>query len=87
MAIYLDEQTLPYLKRKFKDVAESDFIGKRVQKLLEDEEARLDKIEACEHHEAEYIGRKRCCGKCQSFFVAGQHETWANIDYAGGYDG
>lgn len=78
MALYLDEQTLPYLQRKFKTVTDTDFIGKRIQGMLEAEVRRLEGMEACEHIEAEYRGKKTCCGKCGAFFVPAQGETWTN---------
>lgn len=62
--IYLDSQTLPYLERKFKTVADSDFIGKRVQGLLKAERERLQTIENCEHENVDYTGEKNCCQKC-----------------------
>lgn len=76
MAIYLDEQTRPYLERKFKHIADSDFIGKRIQKALKEDSERLNGIADCEHKTGNYVGKKICCIKCQSFFEEGQGQTW-----------
>lgn len=76
MALYLDQMTRPYLERKFKDVAESDFIGKRIQKMLAADADRLHDIEMCQHVAGEYEGKKECCVKCGSKYKPGMAETW-----------
>lgn len=77
MALYLDDQTRTWLERKAKNVAETDFIGKRVQKMLEADRQRLDDIAECNHNPAHYVGEKICCGKCGSFFEEGMGQTWS----------
>lgn len=64
MAIYLDNQTRPYLERKFKVVADTDFIGKRIQGMLKADKDRLESIRSCEHENAEFIGKENRCVKC-----------------------
>lgn len=76
MALYLDEQTRPYLEAKFKTVPDSDFIGKRIQGMLKADSERLDEIDACFHLPADYVGKKTCCSKCGSFFDEGMGQTW-----------
>lgn len=76
MALYLDEQTRPYLERKFKEVADSDFIGKRIQGMLKADSERLDVIEACKHIAGQYVGKKTCCIKCEAFYEEGMGRTW-----------
>lgn len=76
MAIYLDEQTRPYLERLLKNIKETDFIGKRIQGMLEADAKRLDEISKCEHISGEYIGHKTCCTKCGSFFEPGMGQSW-----------
>lgn len=76
MALYLDDQTRPWLERAVKKIKDTDFIGKRLQKMLETDRERLEFIGKCEHKKAKYIGKKTCCSKCQSFFKAGMSETW-----------
>lgn len=76
MALYLDNQTRPYLERKFKDVAESDFIGKRVQKMLADDRSWHDDMAECDHIATDYVGVKTCCGKCGAFYEEGMGQTW-----------
>lgn len=76
MALYLDDQTRPYLESKFKIVDEKDFIGKRIQSMLEADKARLDHMAECEHVEGAYIGDKTCCIKCEAYFEPGQGERW-----------
>ena len=76
MALYLDEQTRPYLKKLLKDVKENDWIGQRLQKMVEADTMRLSDISECDHIPTEYIGKKTCCGKCGSFFQTGMGEEW-----------
>lgn len=83
MALYLDEQTRPYLERKFKQVDEKDFIGKRIQGMLKADSDRLDKIGDCQHVAGEYIGKKDCCVKCEAYFKPGQGERWTTVSMAG----
>lgn len=77
MALYLDEQTRPYLERKFKKVEESDFIGKRIQDMLKTDSKRLDDIDACKHVAGEYVGKKTCCTKCEAFYEPGMGQSWS----------
>ena len=76
MAIYLDEQTRPYLEQKFKTVAESDFIGKRIQSALKADRERLEDIAKCEHKAGTYKGVQTCCTKCGSFYEEGMGTDW-----------
>lgn len=76
MAIYLDNQLRVYLERKFKDVADTDFIGKRVQTALRADRERIESIEACNHQKGDYTGTKTCCVKCGSLFEKGMSESW-----------
>lgn len=79
MALYLDDQTRPYLERKFKVVDDKDFIGKRMQGMLEADKARLDNIAQCEHVEGSFEGKKTCCAKCEAFYKVGQGESWKAV--------
>lgn len=76
MALYLDDQTRIWLERKSKNVTDSDFIGKRVQKMLEADRQRLDDMASCEHKPAHYVGEKICCNKCESFYEKGMGQSW-----------
>lgn len=62
--IYLDDQTRPYLERKFKTVADSDFIGKRIQGALQADRERIERIANCDHQHYLYHGSRIACGKC-----------------------
>lgn len=77
MAIFLDDQTRTYLERKFKDIKETDFIGKRIQKMLQADRERLDVLARCEHQRVEFTGNKNCCGKCGSLYETGMGEEWS----------
>jgi hypothetical protein len=77
MALYLDDQTRTWLERKTKDVKETDFIGKRVQKMLAADRERLNKIGECEHEAGEYVGKKTCCKKCGSHYEVGMGASWS----------
>jgi hypothetical protein len=79
MAIYLDDQTRGYLERMFKEVDKKDSIGKRIRQALKDDAHRLDKMANCEHVAGEYVGKKTCCTKCESFFEPGMGETWTYV--------
>lgn len=76
MAIYLDEQTRPYLERLFKSIKDSDFIGKRIQAMLKADSERLERIAACDHIHGEYSGVKHCCTKCGAYYEIGDGESW-----------
>lgn len=76
MAIYLDDQTRPYLERLVKNIKDTDFIGKRVQGLLKADRERLEQMATCEHIEAEGRGKKTCCLKCGSYYQVGMGEEW-----------
>lgn len=82
MALYLDNQTRSYLERLVKDIPESDFIGKRLQKMLETDRQRLAELAECDHVKGTYSGKKECCSKCGSFFEPGMGESW-HIDDRG----
>ena len=75
MALYLDEQTRTWLERAVKKANETDFIAKRVQKMLEADRERLEVIGKCEHNFVSFKGKKHCCGKCGAFGV-GMGEEW-----------
>lgn len=79
MAIYLDEQTRPYLERIVKNIKETDFIGKRVQKMLQADRERLSEMGKCDHQPAEYTGKKSCCGICGCLYEAGMGEEWTKV--------
>lgn len=76
MALYLDDQTRGWLERKTRNVADTDFIGKRVQKMIETDSQRLDDMAVCDHQPVHYIGEKTCCGRCGSFYEKGMGQTW-----------
>lgn len=76
MALYLDDQTRPYLERKFKTVPDTDFIGKRIQSMLAADKLRLESMARCEHVAGEYVGKKTCCVKCDAFFEEGMGQSW-----------
>lgn len=76
MALYLDEQTRPYLENLVKEVKDTDFIGKRVQKMLQADRERLETISHCSHVPSSFTGHKTCCGKCGSLYEPGMGESW-----------
>lgn len=79
MAIYLDDQTRPYLERLIKkqiEKSDKDFIAQRLQGMLQTDRDRLERIAVCEHEPGEYKGRKTCCTRCESFYEPGMGETW-----------
>lgn len=79
MAIYLDDQTRPYLERLIKKAvehSEKDFVAGRLQKMLEGDRERLQGITECKHKYAEYLGFKECCSKCGAFGI-GMGEEWS----------
>lgn len=76
MAIYLDEQTRPYLTRILRGIKDTDFIGKRLQKMLQADLERLEEMRKCNHREGTYTGIKHCCVICGSFFKPGHGEEW-----------
>lgn len=81
MAIYLDEQTRPYLERlinKQVEKSDKDFVAKRIKSALETDAARLDGISKCDHSFGKYIGEKDCCAKCGAFDV-GMGESWTLV--------
>lgn len=82
MALYLDDQTRPWLERAVKNIKDTDFIGKRLQKMLEADRERLETIRKCEHEKGEYVGKKICCSKCGSSYEAGMSESWELVKTA-----
>jgi len=78
MAIYLDQQTRPYLERLIKNQiikSDKDFIAKRIMSMLETDQKRLDGIRDCKHEFAKYIGEKTCCVHCGTY-DDGMGESW-----------
>jgi hypothetical protein len=73
MAIYLDQQTRPYLEKLI--ATRQDFIAKRIQETLKADHERLDGIHNCEHVFGKYLGEKECCTKCGTYDV-GMGESW-----------
>jgi hypothetical protein len=82
MALYLDEQTRPYLEKKFENTEDWDWIGKRIQTMLKADRERLEKIALCEHVAGEYVGKKTCCTKCGSYFDEGMGQNWTLKEFA-----
>jgi hypothetical protein len=76
MAIYLDEQTRPYLERMFATIHSKDFIGLRIKGQLVSDRKRLEEIAKCDHVAGSYTGHKECCTKCGAKYVPGQSEGW-----------
>jgi hypothetical protein len=75
MAIYLDQQTRPYLERLIRNQiikSDKDFIAKRIMSMLESEEKTIKEMSECEHEFVEYVGSRISCCKCNSF----QEERW-----------
>ena len=75
MSIYLDSQTRTYLERKFKVVAETDFIGKRIQDMLASDRETMESRRQCKHEFDTYLGVKMCCVRCGGFDV-GMGKMW-----------
>lgn len=78
MAIYLDEQTRPYLERLIKkavEISDKDFVAKRLQGMLQSDKERLENIASCEHSFGEYIGQQQMCTKCLTHNV-GMGTSW-----------
>lgn len=77
MAIYLDEQTRPYLERLIKkrvEKSDKDFIAERIDKMLVADQERLNSIRECSHITGTYSGKKTCCTKCGSSPKGGRTE-------------
>jgi hypothetical protein len=75
MAIYLDQQTRPYLERLIKkqiEKSEKDFIAVRIKDMLETDRRRIENCEKCDHEYIEYVGERISCCKCDDFL----QETW-----------
>lgn len=75
MAIYLDEQTRPYLERIIKkqvEASDKDFIAKRIDDMLKSDRQRIEDIGNCKHIYEDYIGEKNSCSKCGTY----KKETW-----------
>ena len=68
MAIYLDQQTRPYLEELI--ATRQDFIAKRIKEMLQSDRERLENIAKCDHVYGKYAGKKECCTKC------GAHGVW-----------
>ena len=81
MAIYLDDQTRTWMERAVNKASESDFIAKRLSKMLQADRERLELMGTCEHERAEFFGNKTCCSKCGSFYEVGMGESWSNKKY------
>jgi len=67
MAIYLDEQVGPYLKQLLKRELvrlPSNFVAKRLLKMVESDDERKQTIATCEHDWNPLIGHKTQCNKC-----------------------
>ena len=58
-----------------------DFIAVRILKAIEAEETRLEEQANCQHEEAEFVGKKTCCAKCESYFKVGHGFEWTNIKF------
>lgn len=65
MVLYLDNQTRPYLERLVKNIKETDFIGKRLQGMLEADRERLETISTCAHKQGKYKGTRIGCVHCE----------------------
>lgn len=79
MALYLDNQTRPVLKRLLQKRLldyPKDFVSERLLKAVEADENRLQEISICEHESAKYTGKKTCCAKCGSFYGPGMGFSW-----------
>jgi len=75
MAIYLDEQTRPYLERLIEkqiEKSDKDFIAKRIEGMLSGDRERINEISNCHHKYGEYIGRSISCQFCDHLL----HESW-----------
>lgn len=84
MAIYLDEQTRPSLTRIVKKWVEEhpkDFVADRIKKYLDSDASRLEEISRCQHTTARYVGFRKCCGKCGSFYEKGMGESWFESEF------
>lgn len=78
MAIYLDQQTRPYLERLIRNQiikSDKDFIAKRIMKSLESDVKRLNEIANCKHEYGTYTGHKTCCVYCGDL-KEGMGESW-----------
>ena len=83
MAIYLDNQTRPVLKRLLKkrlEASPKDFVTERILGAVEADERRLEEMGDCNHEPGNYIGEKNCCSKCGSFYSPGMGEGWTLTD-------
>lgn len=79
MAIYLDQQTRPYLERLIKkqiEKSDKDFIAKRILSSLESEKQTIQECSDCEHDIRTYKGVKKMCSKCSLMF----EENWTLED-------
>lgn len=79
MAIYLDEQTGPELKRLLKKEIElhpKNFIAPRLLKMVESDDKRKETIKTCEHSYQPMFGFHDKCSKCGG--LDNGAEIWTN---------
>jgi len=79
MAIYLDEQTGPELKRLLKKEIElhpKNFIAPRLLKMVEQDDKRKETIKNCEHEYSPMYGFHDKCNKCSG--LSNGAEIWTN---------
>jgi hypothetical protein len=77
MAIYLDDQVGPYLKQLLKRELvrlPSNFVADRLLKMVETDDARKEKISACEHSYQPLFGFHEQCTKCTG--LKNGYEIW-----------
>ena len=70
MALYLDQQTGPTLKRileKWIESHPSDFIAPRILDSIESDDKRKQEIADCKHKYSHYSGKKDCCNRCGNY--------------------
>lgn len=86
MAIYLDQQTRPVLKRiikKWQEAHPKDFVADRIMGSIITDEKRLEEIAFCQHTIARYVGKKTCCSKCGAYYNPGMGFDWHSGDLSG----
>lgn len=75
--IFLEEKERNYLRQLLEKSAEKEFwIGKKILEKIDDDIKRIEEMNACDHVEAEYVGKKTCCGKCEANFKEGHGFEW-----------
>lgn len=75
--IFLDNQTSPMLKTLLKKEIEAhplNFIASRLLKMVEEDEARKEKIKTCEHTYQPLYGFHERCKGCGG--IKDGYETW-----------